>query len=181
MPYFETEGPANTQKLVDLVLATAKERKITHIIVATTSGATARLFKGHSEIDVVAVSHATGFKEKGVNPLSIETRKELVDAGIVVLTATHVLSGVEKGLSSKGGGIYPAELIAHTLRFFGQGTKVAVEIATAALDAGLIPADVPVIAIGGTRSGADTALLLIPANSSRILETRIQEVLAKPR
>jgi len=49
------------------------------------------------------------------------------------------------------------------------------------LDAGLIPADVPVIAIGGTRSGADTALLLIPANSSRILETRVQEVLAKPR
>jgi hypothetical protein len=37
-----------------------------------------------------------------------------------------------------------------------------------------------VIAIGGSRSGADTALVIVPANSSRILETRIREVLAKP-
>lgn len=180
MPYFEKEGAENTLKTVELALAAAKEHKISHIVVATTTGATPKHFKNHPEVKVVAVTHSFGFKEKGQSSISVETRKELTDAGIVVLTATHALSGVERGLSAKASGVYPAEIIAHALRFFGQGTKVAVEIATSALDAGLIPADVPIIAIGGTKGGADTALILTPANSSRILETRVHRVVAKP-
>lgn len=178
--YFEKEGPENSQKTIELALAAAKEYKISHIVVATTTGETPKLLKNHPEVKVVAVTHAYGFKEKGQSSISPETRKELTDAGIAVHTATHVLSGVERGLSSKASGVYPAEIIAHTLRFFGAGTKVAVEVATSALDAGLIPAEGSVIAIGGTRGGADTAVVLIPANSSRILETRIQRYIAKP-
>jgi hypothetical protein len=182
MPYFDIEGPENTGKVVEIALATAKERKISHIVVATTTGATASLFKNRPDVKVVAVTHAFGFKEKGKNPLSSEKRKELTEAGIAVFTGTHTLSGAERGITNKaGGGINPVELIAHVLRFFGAGTKVAVEVATAALDAGLIPAEVPVIALGGTHQGVDTALLLVPANANRILETRIQEILAKPR
>jgi len=181
MPYFESEGPDNTEKVVAIALEEAARRGVTHIVVATTSGATAKLFKGRPEVKVVAVSHAYGSKEKGKNGVSEEVRRELLDAGIPVHSATHALSGIERGLSSKAGGLFPAEIVAHTLRFFGSGTKVAVEVATSALDAGLIPVDVPVIAIGGTKSGADTALLIVPANSNRILETRIQEILAKPR
>jgi uncharacterized protein len=138
MPYFDKEGPENTGKVVEIALATAKERNISHIVVATTTGATASLFKNRPDVEVVAVTHAFGFKEKGKNPLSQEKRKELTDAGISVFTGTHTLSGAERGITTKAG-INPVELIAHVLRFFGAGTKVAVEIATAALDAGLIP------------------------------------------
>jgi len=179
MPYFPTEGPSNTGAIVSLALEAAAARGITHIVVATTSGATALHFKD-AKVKVVAVSHAWGSKEKGVSGVSDETRKQLAEAGIPVHSASHALSGAERGLSSKFGGVLPVEIIAHTLRFFGAGTKVAVEVATSALDAGLIPHDVPVIAIGGSKSGADTALVLIPANTGRILETRIQEILAKP-
>ena len=182
MPYFDKEGPENTLKVVEIALATAKERNISHIVVATTTGATASLFKHHPGVEIVAVTHAFGFKEKGKNPLLPEIRKDLAASGIAVFTGTHTLSGAERGITNKaGGGINPVELIAHVLRFFGAGTKVAVEVATAALDAGLIPADVPVIAVGGTHRGADTAVILLPANSNRILETRIHEILAKPR
>ena len=114
------------------------------------------------------------------NELSAETRQELEQAGIRVLTTTHVLSGVERSLSRKFGGVYPAEIMAATLRMFGQGTKVAVEIAVMALDAGLIPHGEPVLAVGGTGRGADTVLLLRPAHAAHILDTRILEIICKP-
>lgn len=56
-------------------------------------------------------------------------------------------------------GVYPVEIIAAALRMFGQGTKVCVEVATMAADAGMIPSGEPVIVVGGTgpggRYGAD--------------------------
>src|SRR5512133_1229973 len=64
-------------------------------------------------------------------------------------------------------------------RLFGQGTKVAVEIAVMALDSGLIPYGVPVISVGGTNKGADTALLLVPSHAATFFDTRIQEVISR--
>ena len=49
-----------------------------------------------------------------------------------------------------------------------------------AADAGLIPTDRDVIAIGGSGRGADTALRILPTNASRFFELRIREVIAKP-
>jgi uncharacterized protein len=178
--YFDIEGEANTAKTVRTALAAAKELNIRNIVVATTNGSTARCFIGKKEVSVVAVTHAYGFKEKGQNSVTDAVRAELIEEGIRVHTSAHVLSGAERGLSTRFGGINPVEIIAATLRFFGQGTKVAVEVAVSALDAGLIPYGEPVIAVGGTRGGADTAVVLIPAYSSNILDTRILRFLAKP-
>jgi len=50
-----------------------------------------------------------------------------------------------------------------------------------AADAGLIPVDRDVIAIGGTGTGADTALVVQPANSTRFFDITIMEIIAKPR
>jgi len=63
---------------------------------------------------------------------------------------------------------------------FGQGTKVAVELALMAADAGLIRTDEDVFSIGGTATGADTALLLRPANSSALFDLRVKEIICKP-
>ena len=73
------------------------------------------------------------------------------------------------------------EIIAFTLRSLGQGTKVACEITLMAADAGLIPAEKEIIAIGGTGHGADTAAVLLSANSQDLFELRILEILCKPR
>jgi len=50
-----------------------------------------------------------------------------------------------------------------------------------ALDAGLISTKEEVIAIAGTGSGADTAVVLQPANVHDFFDLRLQEILCKPR
>jgi hypothetical protein len=62
----------------------------------------------------------------------------------------------------------------------GEGTKVCVEITLMAADAGLIPVDKDIIAIGGTGRGADTALRIRPAHAAKFFELKIREVIAKP-
>ncbi len=178
--YFESPGRSHTAEAVELAVQAAGERDIRHIVVASNTGETARLFLGCG-LHVVCVTHAQGFAEPGANEMSDETRSELTGTGMHVLTTTHVLSGAERGISSKLGGAYPAEVMAHTLRMSGQGTKVAVEVSVMALDAGLITYGEPVIAVGGTGRGADTVLVVRPAHASRILETKILEVVCKPR
>jgi len=73
--------------------------------------------------------------------------------------------------------------VANTLRIFGQGMKVACEIAGMATDAGLVRTDESVIAIAGTGGagrGADTAVVVQPANVHNFFEMRIREILCKP-
>lgn len=137
--YFDEKGAGNTEQCVVLALKTAAERNIRHIVVASGSGDTARLFIGAKGARVVCVTNAYGFKEPGKTKITDAARQELERAGIRVLAATHVLSGAERGISRKHGGVGPVELMADTLRMLGQGVKVCVEIAVMALDAGLIP------------------------------------------
>ena len=103
-----------------------------------------------------------------------------MEKGFHLCTAAHVLSGAERSLSNTFKGVYPVEIIAHTLRMFGQGTKVCVEISAMAADAGLIRTGEPVIAIGGTARGADTAVVLRPEVSYNILKTKIDRIICKP-
>jgi hypothetical protein len=122
-----------------------------------------------------------GFREPGIWELKEENRTKILENGAKILTATHALSGVERAIRKKFETIMPLELIAHVLRLFGEGTKVCVEITVMAADAGLIPVDREVIAIGGTGRGADTALLIKPATASNFFDLRIGEIIAKPR
>jgi hypothetical protein len=62
----------------------------------------------------------------------------------------------------------------------GEGTKVCVEIALMATDAGLIPVNKDIITVAGTGRGADTALRILPANASKFFDLRIRGVIAKP-
>jgi len=176
---FTKQGKTSTQKTIELALQSAKKRNIGHVVVASGTGYTAEYLVG-SGLNVVCVTSVAGFSEKGVNNMPDEVRMSLISKGITILTTSHVLSGVERGLSSKLGGIYPAEIMAHTLRMFGQGTKVCVETSIMALDAGLIPHGEKIIAIGGTGQGADTAVILTPAHAQHVLETRIHEIICKP-
>ncbi len=178
--YFDKKGPKNTQETINLALEAAEESGINHIVVASVSGDTAMLLVGSGK-NVVCVTHANGFREPGINEMLPESRENLIAAGIKVLTTTHVLSGVERGISTKSGGMYPAEIMSDTLRMFGAGTKVCVEIAIMALDAGLIPYGEKIVAIGGTAKGADTAVIMTPAHAREVFNTRVHEVICKPR
>jgi hypothetical protein len=50
-----------------------------------------------------------------------------------------------------------------------------------AADAGLVRADEEVICIGGSASGADTAVVLKPVNSNDFFDLKVKEILCKPR
>ena len=178
--YFEKKGPVNTDITIEQALRVAKERCIKHIIVASVSGKTALLLAGDQEYNVVCVTHVNGFVEPGANQLEASVRQELQKKGVAVLTTTHVLSGVERGISKHKGGMYPAEIMAATLRMFGEGMKVCVEVAIMALDAGLVPYGEDVIALGGTSSGVDTAIIIRPAHASDALQTSVRKVICKP-
>jgi hypothetical protein len=60
------------------------------------------------------------------------------------------------------------------------GLKAAVEIALMAADAGLVSTDRDVISIGGTGSGADTAVCIHPANVSRFFDVKVRGIFCKP-
>ena len=177
--YWKSAGDAHTEETVELALRKAKEYGIKSIVVASNTGKTAQLLAGKVE-NVVCVTHANGFKEPGVNELPAEQRELLMSKNVKVLTTTHVLSGAERGISRKFGGAYPVEIMANTLKMFGQGVKVTVEIAVMALDAGLIPYGEDIIAIGGTGRGADAAVVIRPAHAANIFDTYIAEIICKP-
>ena len=119
-------------------------------------------------------------QRKGVNLMKPEIKADLEERGAIIVTAAHALSAGERSLSTAYKGVYPLELIANTLRMFGQGTKVCVEASVMAMDADAIPFGVPVVALGGSHRGADTALVLTPSYSASLLSTVIHEVLCKP-
>jgi hypothetical protein len=178
--YWDKKGKVCTADTVNLAIQTAKEKNIKYIVVASNTGETAELF-ANKGLQIVCVTHANGFVNPGENEMPIENRIKLEAQNIKVLTTSHVLSGAERGFSSKFSGIYPVEIIANTLRMFGQGVKVGVEIATMALDSGLIPYGESIIAVGGSTRGADSAIIIKPAHAKDILSTRIEEIICKPR
>ncbi|VEN73837.1 conserved hypothetical protein [Candidatus Desulfarcum epimagneticum] len=178
---FEKPGPANTDAVLSAAYERGKALGLSELAVASTTGETARraldVFKG---FQITAVTYHCGFKEPFQNVMTDDARKDLEEKGARVISATHALSGVERAIAMKHGGSYPALLIADTLRLFGQGVKVAVEISIMAADAGALSGR-DIIAIGGSGRGADAALVLKPAGQSHLFDMRIREVICKPR
>ena len=93
----------------------------------------------------------------------------------------HAFGGVGRAVRKKLGTYEVDEIMAFTLRTFGEGIKVAIEIALMAADAGMVSIQSPCISIGGTATGVDAALVLIPANAQNFFDLRVLEILAKPR
>lgn len=181
--YFKNPGKENTEATLRLALQRAKELKIKDIVVASSYGNTAKILAQMSitGLNVVCVTHHAGFEKAGKLELSEKTKKFLESKGITVYRATHYFSGVGRAIRMKFGGLYPGEIVANTYRTFGEGMKVAVEIAIMALDAGLIPYGKEIIAIAGTAQGADTAIVLKPAYGRNFFATKILEIICKPR
>ena len=173
----------DTQAVLDRVLRRLDDGDLRHLVVATTSGRTAVQFADAIDADtvqLVCVTHHVGFRGGDESELEPEYRSQLIHRGAAILTASHALSGVGRAFSKTFGGTTPVEVIAHTLRLFGQGMKVCVEIAVMAADAGLIPTTQDVLCVGGTGRGADTAVVLKAAHSGTFFDLRVREILCRP-
>lgn len=180
--YFQKSGGKNTVAVLEAAARRARELSIKKVLVATCSGKTAfeaiRIMD--RDVKIIAVTHVTGFVEPDSQELDGNDRMELESKGVTVLTCQHAFGGVGRAVRNKLGSYQVDEIMAHTLRIFGQGTKVAIELALMAADAGLVRTDEDVIAIGGTGSGADSAVVLKPANSASFFDLKVRELICKP-
>ena len=179
--YFPEPGKQNTEEVLHIAKLRAKELGIQNIIVASTTGDTAvkalETFKGAK---VVVVSHFTGMREPNLQEFTEENKQKVESGGGILLTATHAFSGLSRAMRKKFKMYLFEEVVANTLRIFGQGMKVACEITLMAADAGLVRTDADIISIGGTGRGADTTLVLRPVNSEDFFDLKIKEILCKP-
>lgn len=180
--YFDNQGKVNTERTLEIAKARAEELGIKTILVACTTGETgaraAEFFQGYN---LVVVTHSTGLRGPNEQELGEENRAAIERAGVKILTCQHAFGGVGRAVRKKLGTYELEEIIAYALRIFGEGMKVVCEIALMAADAGLVRTDEEVIAIAGTGRGADTAVVLVPANAQSFFDMRIQEILCKPR
>jgi len=179
--YFDRPGKVNTEQTLICAYERGKKLGLNEVVVASTQGDTAymalEIFKGFK---VTAVTYHCGAKEPFKNVMPHDVRHDLEIEGVRIISATHALSGIERAIAKRHAGNYPTLLVADTLRLFGQGTKVAVEITIMAADAGALSGN-DIIAIGGTARGADTALVLKPAHMNSLFDMRIREIICKPR
>lgn len=183
---FENKGYENTQKTAELAREYARDHGIKYVVLASKTGYTTDIFldvfsRAGVSVNFVSVTHCYGDMGPGKCEMLPEKRKELTDRGITVITATHALSGAERGITNRYGGITPAILMADTLKFLGQGMKVGVEISLMAMDNGAIPYGEEIIAVGGCSHGADYAITLIPGHSNNLFETKVIDIICKPR
>ncbi|MFC2060258.1 hypothetical protein ACFLTZ_04085, partial [Chloroflexota bacterium] len=131
-------------------------------------------------IRVIAVSHSAGFREPNVQEFTRENKQKMESLGGTVLTTAHTFLGLSAAMRKKFKTYVIGDIVANTLRIFGHGMKVTCEITLMAADAGLVRTDEDVIAIGGSNLGADTALVLRPANSTDFFDLKVKEILCKP-
>lgn len=185
--YFDKPGgDENTDKTLAMAKQRAEELGIKTVVVASTVGNTAvkavDVFKGYK---VIVVTHVTGMREPNIQEFTDENRKIVESKGGIILTTTHAFGGVQRALSRGDGPPAPlpvlGDTIAMTLRTFGQGMKVTLEIAAMAADAGLVRTDEEVVSIGGTGRGADTAVVLQPDYVHRFFNLKVKELICKPR
>jgi hypothetical protein len=178
---FEKAGKENSERALEVLAAGIERYEVNQAVIASTYGdtglAAARLLQGR-EVELVVVTHNYGFREPGRVEMSADVRAELEAMGVRVHTGTMPFRNVGTAIREKLA-YSQQDLIANTLRLFGQGIKVCVEIVLMAADAGLIrPANV--LAVAGTGRGADTVALIAPQSSNKLFDLKVRDILAKP-
>jgi uncharacterized protein len=180
--YFDSVGADNTDETLKLAKIRASELGIERIVVATTKGDTAvKAARELKDYKVVIVTHTTGFLAPGEQELTPENRQKIEKLGAEIFSGTHAFGGISVAVRKTFATHVLGDFMANTLRVFGQGMKVAIEITMMAADAGLVSPDEEVIAIAGTGRGADTAIVVKPAHAHDAFSLRVKEIICKPR
>jgi hypothetical protein len=181
--YFEKVGPENTPACQEL-LERAVAEGFRHLVVASTTGASgaeaARRLEGKGA-NLVVVGHSVGYKGPNIDEFLPEHYQEITRLGGMVLKTTILTHSLEAGIADQFKGSAPTLLIANTLRRLGQGFKVCCEIVMEAVDAGLVPEEEEVVAVGGSARGWDTVAIIRSAASKRFFQLSVLEIWAKPR
>ena len=187
---FEKGGPGNTENTVKIAKKFADQLNIKDIVFASTTGSTAdKILETFNPTiyNLICITHSFHFVVKGAKSMRQEfdeTKIEnLKNKGIKVFSGTHSMAGIDRNIRMKFNQWNFVDLMGKFLREnFSQGTKVCMEIASMAVDAGYIKdIEKDIICIGGTGRGADTVCLIKPAPTSMFDTLRVKAILAKPQ
>ena len=188
--YFRYSGETNTIDLLNLARKRALDNKIRTVIIPSETGISAlkaiQIFR-KTEIQLVVVTHYPDrvAGPKGDIPIGInrpeyeDRRNKIKDSGVEIVTGTRPFvppSRIDWSWNSMEG------MIDSTLELFGSGTKIAIEVALMATDAGKVDTGEEVVTCGGTYKGLDTALVVKTSHSHKFFEQfEVREIIAKPR
>jgi len=174
--YFEDGGAENTEATFKLVQERMSHGDIAKIVLASTTGATARkamdFFNGEG-IKLIVVPHQFDFR-RDKNAFPPELVGALRESGHDVHFGTMLFH------TDDFYGSNTATAMANLLRCFCQGVKVCFEIVLMTTDAGLVTSGENVIAIAGTGRGSDTALVMQAASTQHLKRLRVNEIICKP-
>ena len=164
--YFANKGKENSDEVAKIVATRLAKGDVSAVAVATTSGFSAL---------TLAKAVSAGTRIYGVN----------------FQNSTKLESGMREKAEALGVRFMPDEPTARylkdiaghspdTLRCFGQGMKVAVEVIMQAVEVGHIENGETVIGVGGSSRGSDVAIVARAAGPDNLSEMWISEILAKP-
>ena len=188
--YFDEPGEGNSQLVIEAVSQRLEAGGVNKVIVASTSGETAAQFarslKGKAEL--ICVSEAPYRREWGEEwpCLKREFRQELERFGAVIIDRAPYVFHSSVSEAARWSAAFSERLVRETLYCFGQGMKVAVEVALLAVSCGYVTPYEDVIGVGGSGKGADTAIVLRATYPACLFDKdptkrlEIKEIIAMP-
>ncbi|WP_063727539.1 pyruvate kinase alpha/beta domain-containing protein [Kosmotoga sp. DU53] len=189
--YFEYCGEINTEKVLSLARERCGKLGIKKVVVASETGRSAlkalEIFHGMN-IEMIVVTHypASTWGPKGDIPIGLmrkeysKIREKLLEKGVKIIQGTRPFSPPSRHINWE----YPTPegIIDKILEIFGAGTKIAIEVALMATDAGEVDEGEEIISCAGTYKGLDTALVVKTAYSMNFFKNfEVKEIIAKPR
>jgi len=173
--YFEQPGEEHTDETLRLALEWARAHDVKKMVVASTRGNVARTAAERvagTGIQLIVVPIQYGYFEVNRFPRDLVSALEAQGHKVHFATMPFHTEDLYGSNAPKA--------MANLLRIFGQGTKVCVEIALMAADAGLVGMGERVITVAGTGRGADTALVITGATTHNLRDMRVNEIICRP-
>ena len=189
--YFRYRGEVNTWKVLEPARERALELGIGKMILASETGRSAlkalEALQG-TKIELIVVTHYSSrtWEPKGdiaiglMRPEYARAKRFLEKHGAIIVQGTRPLGGI--GRSVDWDAPAPATFVDKALELFGAGTKIAIEAALLATDAGALDPGQESVTLAGTYKGLDTALVVHTSYSGSFFsEFDVLEIVARPR
>jgi hypothetical protein len=183
-------GEANTETVLRLAKQRAVDRGIAQVVVASETGRSALkaldIMQGSASLVVVTHYPATTWGPEGKIPIGLQrpeyasVRQQLLAGGAQIVQGTVPFAPPSRSLDWD----YPTPeaMVDKTLELWGAGSKIAIEVAVMATDAGAVENGQEVISCAGTYKGLDTALVVRATYSMNFFrEFEVREIIVKPR
>jgi len=189
--YFDYCGEVNTTRTLGLARARSEELGIKKVVIASETGRSAlralEIFDGN-DVSLIVVTHypATTWGPKGKIPIGLkrpefsDVLEKLSKAGVRIVQGSRPFAPPSRSM----GWDYPTAegVLDRILTVLGAGTKIAIEAAIMATDAGEAEEGEEIVSCAGTYKGLDTALVVKPSYSMNFFKGfEVLEIIAKPR